>query len=43
MQFSKGSKWTVFVMRRGELKLRECPTDMKIIIKQLVWSVPYNF
>ena len=26
-----------------ELKLKECPTDMKIMIKELVWSVPYNF
>ena len=27
-------------MCRGELKLRECPTDMEIIIKDLVRSFP---
>ena len=26
-----------------ELKLKECTTNMKIMIKELVWSVPYNF
>ena len=30
-------------MCRGELKLRECPKDIKIMIKQLVWSVPNKF
>ena len=26
-----------------ELKLKEYTADMKIMIKELVWSVPYNF
>ena len=29
-------------MRRKELKLKECPTNMKIMIKHLVWSDPNN-
>ena len=30
-------------MRRGELKLRECPTDKENIIKHLVWSFASKF
>ena len=30
-------------MRRRELRLRECPTDIKIMIRLLVWSLPNNF
>ena len=37
------SSWQEFLMRRGELRLRECPTDTTIIINYLVWSVANNF
>ena len=37
------SLWQEFLMRRGELRLRECPTEMKIVINYLVWSVANNF
>ena len=30
-------------MRRRELRLRECPTDMENIIKHLVWSFASKF
>ena len=30
-------------MRRGEEKLKECPRDIKIMIRHLVWSDPKNF
>ena len=30
-------------MLRRELKLRECPTDIKIMIKHMGYSIPNNF